>query len=83
MKRIAKSVFPGRFASSGNLRYIAVPSSVIDRMNLKIGDYLDVTVEWPEMEEYEIDDVPNSENMESSETENTDKKSKRRMKKEE
>ena len=81
MKRIARTVFPGRFASSGNLRYITIPSSVIERMNLKVGDYLDVTVEWPEMQEYDVDDLANAENSESPDGEK--KTSKRRSKKEE
>ena len=56
MKRIAQTIFPGKFAKSGNLRYIAVPTSVVERMGLKEGDYLDVTITWPRMEEYDIDD---------------------------
>ena len=83
MKRIAKTVFPGRFASSGNLRYIAIPSTVIERMNLKVGDYLDVTVEWPEMEEYEIDDLANVEKIETFGAESEKKTSRRRRKQEE
>lgn len=57
MKRIAKTVYPGKLAKSGNMRYIGVPTSVIERMGLKEGDYLDVTLTWPEMEEYDIDDI--------------------------
>lgn len=57
MKRIAKTVYPGKFARSGNMRYIAVPSSVVERMGLKEGDFLDVTLTWPEMQEYDIDDM--------------------------
>ena len=54
IRRIARTVYPGEFKRSGNLRYIAVPSSVIDRMGLREGDYLDVTLTWPETEE--VDD---------------------------
>lgn len=57
MKRIAKTVFPGKLAKTGNMRYIGVPTSVIERMGLKEGDYLDVTVAWPEIQEYDIDDL--------------------------
>ena len=56
MKRIAKTVFPGKLARTGNTKYISVPTTVIERMGLKEGDYLDVTITWPRMEEYDIDD---------------------------
>lgn len=56
MKRISKTVFPGKFARKGSLRYIAVPSSVEERMGLKDGDYLDVEISWPLMEEYNLDE---------------------------
>lgn len=46
-------MFPGRFSRNGNLRYIAVPSSVVDRMGLVDGDYVDVMITWPETEEYD------------------------------
>lgn len=72
MKRIAKTVYPGKLAKSGNMRYIGVPTSVIERMGLKEGDYLDVTLTWPEMEEYDIDDIV---------TEEPEEKSKRTRKK--
>ena len=57
MKRIAKTVFPGKLARTGNTKYISVPTTVIERMGLKEGDYLDVTITWPEMQEYDIDDT--------------------------
>ncbi len=61
MKRIAQSTFPGKFAKNSNLRYIAVPSSVVERMGLIEGDYLDVTISWPKTEEYAIDEPRNAE----------------------
>lgn len=60
MKRIAKTAFPGKYAVKGNLRYIAVPANVIERMGLNDGDYLDVEISWPKIEEYEIDDIISS-----------------------
>ena len=57
MKRIAKTIFPGKLARTGNTKYISVPTQVIERMGLKEGDYLDVTITWPEMQEYDIDDM--------------------------
>lgn len=49
--RIVKTSFPGKYTKKGSQRYIAVPASVEERMGLKDGDYLDVVVSWPEMEE--------------------------------
>ena len=57
MKRIAKTIFPGKLARTGNTKYISVPTQVIERMGLKEGDYLDVTITWPEMQEYDVDEV--------------------------
>lgn len=57
MKRIAKTTFPGKYVERNSLRYVAVPVSVVERMGIKDGDYLDVTVSWPVLEEYEIDDL--------------------------
>ena len=53
MKRIRETRFPGRFSVKGNLRYIAVPAPVVERMNLEDGDLLDVKVRWPKTEDYE------------------------------
>ena len=47
-----KTVFPGEYKKKGNLRYIAVPVSVVERMNLKEGEYLDVIISRPETAEY-------------------------------
>lgn len=58
MRRISKTMFPGKFARKGSLRYIAVPSSVEERMGLKDGDYLDVEISWPITEEYNLDEEP-------------------------
>lgn len=55
IKRIARTAFPGKFTKKGSLRYIAVPSSVEERMGLKEGDYLDVVISWPMMEEYDLE----------------------------
>ena len=55
MKRIMKTTYPGRFAKTGTRWYVSVPATVIERMGLEDGDYLDVTLEWPRMEEYDID----------------------------
>ena len=57
MKRIARTTFPGKYVERNSLRYVAVPVSVVERMGIKDGDYLDVTVSWPVLEEYEIDDL--------------------------
>ena len=57
MRRIAKTIFPGKLARTGNTKYISVPTQVIERMGLKEGDYLDVTITWPEMQEYDVDEV--------------------------
>ena len=57
MKRIAKTIFPGKLARTGNTKYISVPTQVIERMGLKEGDYLDVMITWPEMQEYDVDEV--------------------------
>lgn len=50
MKRIKETSFPGKFSVKGNLRYIAVPAPVVERMNLEDGDLLDVKVKWPKTE---------------------------------
>lgn len=52
IRRIAATTFPGKYSKRGSLRYIAVPSSVEERMGLKEGDYLDVVISWPTTEEY-------------------------------
>lgn len=57
IRRIARTAFPGKFTKKGSLRYIAVPSSVEERMGLKEGDYLDVIISWPKTEEYDIEDI--------------------------
>ena len=57
MKRIARTTFPGKYVERNSLRYVAVPVSVVERMGIKDGDYLDVTISWPVLEEYEIDDL--------------------------
>lgn len=57
MKRIARTTFPGKYVERNSLRYVAVPISVVERMGIRDGDYLDVTVSWPVLEEYEIDDL--------------------------
>ncbi len=51
MKRIALTRFPSKFVKKGSQRYIPVPSSVEERMGLKDGDYLDIEISWPVMEE--------------------------------
>ena len=61
MRRIAKTIFPGKLARTGNTKYISVPTQVIERMGLKEGDYLDVTITWPEMQEYDVDEVMTAE----------------------
>lgn len=40
---------------NGKNVYITLPSAVMERMELKKGDHLDVTVRWPRIEE--VDDV--------------------------
>lgn len=55
IRRIARTAFPGKFTKKGSLRYIAVTSSVEERMGLKEGDYLDVVISWPITEEVDID----------------------------
>lgn len=59
-RRIARTAFPGKFTRKGSLRYIAVPSSVEERMGLKEGDYLDVVISWPVTEEFDIDSGMNA-----------------------
>jgi len=58
MKRIAETTFPAKFTVRGTQRYVTVPAGVAERMNLRDGDYLDVTVKWPRMEEFDVDDLP-------------------------
>ena len=38
---------------NGKNVYITLPSAVMERMELKKGDHLDVTVRWPRFEEVE------------------------------
>lgn len=56
IRRIAKTAFPAKFTKKGSLRYISVPSSVVERMGLKDGDYLDVVITWPIYEECDLED---------------------------
>lgn len=51
MRRIKTTSFPSKYTKKGTQRYIAVPSSVEERMGLTDGDYLDVVITWPETEE--------------------------------
>ncbi|MBR6911827.1 MAG: hypothetical protein IKN41_08230 [Candidatus Methanomethylophilaceae archaeon] len=58
MKRITETTFPSKYTKRGNLRYVAVPSSVIERMGLRDGEYLDVTVKLPNWGDFDIDCLP-------------------------
>ena len=57
IKRIAETAFPAKYVKKGSMRYVAVPISVEERMNLRDGDFLDVVISWPRTEEYEIGDT--------------------------
>ena len=70
MKHIMKTVYPGKFAKTGNRYYISVPATVIERMGLEDGDYLDVTLEWPRMEEYDLDSLRSAKSEKKEETRN-------------
>ena len=48
--RIVKTTFPGKVAAMGRTVYIRIPKEVIDRMSLKAGEELDVTLELPSYE---------------------------------
>ena len=48
MKRIAKSTFPSKIVRKGKVSYLNVPAAVVERMDLKEGEHLDVTVTLPE-----------------------------------
>ena len=48
MKRIAKSTFPSKIVRKGKVSYLNVPATVVERMDLKEGEHLDVTVTLPE-----------------------------------
>lgn len=48
--RISKTIFPGKVAIMGRTVYIRIPKEVIDRMSLKPGEELDVTLELPSYE---------------------------------
>ncbi len=50
------------------MRYIAVPSSVEERMGLQDGDFLDVVITWPIYEEYDLEDRDNVFKGENDET---------------
>ena len=52
-RRIVESSFPGKVMVNGKNVYITLPSAVMERMELKKGDHLDVTVRWPRIEEVE------------------------------
>ena len=45
--RVIKTQFPGRYRKNGTLRYIPLPAEVVERMDLKENDPLDVTVTIP------------------------------------
>ncbi len=53
IRRIIESSFPGRFVVNGSNKYVTIPSSVIQRMALTPGEYLDVTVRLPKTDKYE------------------------------
>lgn len=57
MKRIAETTFPAKLTVRGTMRYVTVPANVVERMGIRDGEYLDVTVRWPKTEDYEIDDL--------------------------
>lgn len=57
MKRISETTFPAKLTVRGSLRYVTVPVNAVDRMGIRDGDYLDVTIRWPRTEDYEIDDL--------------------------
>lgn len=67
MKRIIKSQFAGKFAKNGSLRYIRVPASVVERMGLKEGEYLDITIRIPKREECEPPETGGSNNLDEDE----------------
>lgn len=68
IRRIKKTAFPAKFTKKGSLRYIAVPSSVEERMGLQDGDFLDVVITWPIYEEYDLEDRDNVFKGENDET---------------
>ena len=57
MKRIAETTFPAKYTVHGTQRYVTIPVSAVERMGLRDGDYLDVTIKWPRTEDFEIDDL--------------------------
>ncbi len=54
MKRITRTCFPSRVTRKGNVNYLSLPAPVVERMDLKEGDYLDVTVSLPKVEEIDV-----------------------------
>ena len=48
--RIVKTTFPGKVATMGRTVYVRIPKEVIDRMYLRPGEELDVTLELPSYE---------------------------------
>ncbi len=49
--RIAHTPFPAKIATTGEVYYICIPKDVIDRMNLKVGEEVDVSLDLPKREE--------------------------------
>ena len=48
MIRIAKTNFPSRIVLKGRVYYLNVPATVIERMGLQEGEYVDVRITLPE-----------------------------------
>lgn len=68
MIRIAETQFASKYSTNRNARSITVPAIVAERMGLKDGDYLDVIIRWPKVEEYDVEQMRlNAKIMESEE----------------
>lgn len=50
MNRIIETAFPGKLIRKANVHYINVPSTVVERMELHEGEYLNVVITFPKRE---------------------------------
>ncbi len=56
MKCVKETTFPAKYSKNGTLRYISVPILVVERMGLREGEHINVTISRPELIEYDVEE---------------------------